>query len=170
MVIRFYNPDNRLRTNGMSMDKLSKYRTSRNFHEILNALAGYGLMTYLAFYALYTMLHIFVLPCYTLWVMDDHMNIYQGCFIFMYFILLGYIVYKLWVLLNYERIMWYVIPDLNNLDCTQEDVDNFKKYYKYIKHDRYQIEDTLSDIVGIDVATLIMLYLPDFISLYSEVH
>ena len=151
-----------------AMDTYENDRTFRNFHEICVEIAHYALMGYLAFYVLWTLQHIFILPCYTLWIMGDDMNVYQGCFIMMYFALLVYIVYKLWELLRYEMIMWYVIPDLQYLRCTQDDVNAFKNYYKYIRNDRFEIEDALTDSVGIDVAKLIMLYLPDFIALYQE--
>ena len=64
--------------------------------------------------------------------------------------------------------MWYVIPDLQNLDCSNKDINAFEAYYEYIKEGRFQIGNALCDIFGYDIASVIMLYVPDFLHLYKD--
>ena len=65
-------------------------------------------------------------------------------------------------------IMWYVLPDLNELNVDAMDVKSYKDYYKYIKDDVNESNDILQNIFGRDIALVILPYVPDYLHLYIE--
>ena len=78
------------------------------------------------------------------------------------------ITYKLYDFINFERIVWYVNPGLHRRNITQDDLKAFKGYFQYIIKDTFEIEDSLGEVFGGDIARIIMLFTPDFLSLCRE--
>ena len=69
--------------------------------------------------------------------------------------------------MNYERMMWYIMPDLSHNRCTSKEIGLFKAHYTFIKYELVEIETALSHIFGKDVADTILLYIPDVVDSLS---
>ena len=139
-----------------------------NFHGFMENLGFGGLLLFFVFYAVMKVFNIFILPLVTVWMTYGMMSLHEIWFNMMYFSLLIVIIYKLYELVRYEMIMWYVIPDLEYLKCTKQDVNDFKAYYKYIEYDIDEMKIALTEFVGKDVANIVMSFTPDFISIYES--
>ena len=92
-------------------------------------------------------------------------NIHQICFMLLYWCIMIIALYKLYNMMNYERMMWYIIPDLGSSGCTQQEIIKYKEYYEYIKFDYIEIKNVLSHKFGNDVGNEILLYVPDYLTL-----
>ena len=49
-------------------------------------------------------------------------------------------------MIKYEMIMWFVLPDLENLQINTQDVNAYKEHYKYINKDWYELREILRDV------------------------
>ena len=134
----------------------------------LSAAAYGGFLYFCVFYGMIKIFNVFELPLITLWLTHDSLSMHQICFNSAYFGLLIVICYRLWILIRYEITMWYIVPDLCDLRLSRNVLNDFYAYYNYIQKDMYLIKDAVSGYVGKDVADIIMLYTPDYISSYNE--
>ena len=143
--------------------------TYDGFHQLLGAATFGGFLFFCSYYAMIKILSVFIIPFITVYLTYDEIGIHQIWFNITYFVLLIVICYRLWTLIRYEMIMWYVIPDLlGNLRLSREDIDSFHAYYKYINGDIELMKDAVSDYVGEDVANIVMLYTPDYITIHHD--
>ena len=167
-IIEYYRIDRLMNDLRARWNTFKTTRTYDTFHEFLRHFAQSIILVFSACYGVLNAFNIFVLPLITLYLTYDGMSMHQIWFNIIYFGLLIVICYRLWALIKYEMIMWYIIPDLGSLRCTRKDIDDFYGYYKYINKDITLIQIAVSEFVGKDVANIIMLYTPDYISNYKE--
>eukprot|EP01083_Nonionella_stella_P061803 160922_1 len=146
-------------------------RTMDNFIECLEAWFSVFITGWIMGYAILTAFHVFGSPVIVLCVMYGSLNSHQTCFLILYCMILCIVLVKIYKMANYERMMWYVIPDLSRSGCTEEEIQLFRKHYKKIKYEFPQIKEILEDILGnYDIANTILLFVPDDIHIYKCEH
>lgn len=172
-ICSFYDIDgvyHRLITNWNGIQPIPSGITKLGLHRLLQSVWYINLLIFFACYAVFKLANIFIWPLITLWIRYEKLTIdnRETYFDIIYFLLLLVILWRLYDLLMYEIILWYIIPDLDDLKCSKQDIDDFKTYYKYIKVDVDEIRRVLSDVFGKDVANIILVFTPDFLMLRSK--
>eukprot|EP01084_Bolivina_argentea_P152377 265825_1 len=139
-----------------------QYMSVRTFIQFVERVWEFGSAILLFYYSMNCILNVFFWPVVSVFVMYDVVNIHQALFMGLYWLILSVVFYKLYVMLNYERMMWYVESDFGRRK--QIDTGKYTEYYKYIKEDFWEIKSILGEVLGNDIANIVLLYVPDFIT------
>eukprot|EP01084_Bolivina_argentea_P164837 286513_1 len=88
-------------------------RTEYHLKKWIEAMWELGAISLLIGYGIFSAFNVFSSPWIVLGVMYDTLNMHQTCFLVLYVLVMSIALWKLYQMANYERMMWYILPDLS---------------------------------------------------------